>query len=93
MRRTSRFKNRFICFLINLLLNLEWTIPAWIALALHKFLGISVWWFWGALGFWMLSTLCSTLLFSALATAGSERTPPRENKNPYSKKNSDYPCK
>ncbi|MBQ3200468.1 MAG: hypothetical protein IJB22_00975 [Clostridia bacterium] len=90
MRRTSRGGSRFLCFLINLLLNLEWTIPAWIALALHHFLHISIWWFWGALALWVIATLLSTLLFSALVTAGSEPPPPKENKNPYSKKNSDY---
>jgi len=90
MRRTAHGGSVFLCYLINLLLNLEWTIPAWIALALHHFLGISIRWFWGALGLWALATLLSTVLFSALATAGSEKTPPKQNKNPYSKKNSDY---
>lgn len=93
MRRTHRGGSRFLCFLINLLLNLDRTLPAWIALALHLFLGISIWWFWGALGLWVIATLLSTLLFSTLAAGDSGRQPLNENKNPYSKNNSDYPMK
>ena len=42
MRRTRRDGSFALCLLINLLLNLEWSIPAWILLALHAWLGFSL---------------------------------------------------
>ena len=47
-RKTGGF---FVSLLINLLLNLEWSIPAWILLALHIWLDVSLWWFVGGLAF------------------------------------------
>ena len=74
------------CLLINLLLNLEWSIPAWILLALHFWLDISIWWFVGGLSFWILSILADMWLLGWAARCGNEKDPPKENKNPYSVK-------
>lgn len=38
--RRHKGNSFLLCFLINLLLNFEWSIPAWIALALHLWLKI-----------------------------------------------------
>lgn len=86
MRTTRRFSNFFLCLLFNLFLNFEWTIPAWILLALHFILGWSIWWFWLAIGLWLLDIL---IWMSFIRWAGSCRTddPTKENKNPYSVKN------
>lgn len=86
MRRTKRSGNFFLCLLINLLLNLEWSIPAWIFLGLHFWLDISLWWFAGGLGFWLLSVLSGMWIMGWAVRCGSEKDPPRENKNPYSAK-------
>lgn len=86
MRRTKRSGSFFLCLLINLLLNLEWSIPAWIFLGLHLWLDISLWWFAGGLGFWLLSVLSGMWIMGWAARCGSEKDPPRENKNPYSAK-------
>ena len=43
MRRHSGGGGFWLCLLLNLLLNLEWSIPAWICLALHFWLGLSLW--------------------------------------------------
>ena len=86
MRKTKRGGGFFLCLIINLLLNLEWSIPAWILLALHCWLGISIWWFVGALAFWVLSILTNMWLIGWAASCGNEKDPPKENKNPYSVK-------
>ena len=86
MRRTKRCGSFFLCLLLNLLLNLEWSIPAWVLLALHFWLDIAVWWFVGGLAFWLLRILAGMWLMGWAARCGRKKDPPKENKNPYSKK-------
>ena len=85
MRRSTR-GSFFLCLLINLLLNLEWSIPAWILLALHLWLDISIWWFVVGLAFWILRILVDMWILGWAARCGNEKDPPKENKNPYSAK-------
>ncbi len=72
--------------LFNMALNIRWTIPAWILLAMHFIFGWSIWWFWLALGIWFLDILVWMCIFG---WANRCATPdfPKENKNPYSAKN------
>ena len=84
MKRTGRTGNFLLCLLINLLLNLEWSIPAWILLALHFWLDITLWWFWGALLLWIARVWAGMWLMGWAAKCSSEKDPPKENKNPYS---------
>ena len=87
MRHTKRGGSSFLlCLLLNLFLNFEWSIPAWILLVLHFIFGLSLWYFYGGLALWLIATLVSTLIFSCIAGAEAPR-PPQENKNPYSPKN------
>lgn len=86
MRKTGSVGGFWLCLLINLLLNLEWSIPAWILLALHFWLDISICWFVGGLAFWVLSILADMWLVRWAADCSSEKDPPKENKNPYSVK-------
>ena len=86
MRKTKRGGGFFLCLFINLLLNLEWSIPAWIMLALHFWLDISIWWFVGGLAFWLLSILSGMWIMGWAADCGNQKDPPKENKNPYSVK-------
>ena len=85
IKRSS--KGFMISLLISLAFNLEWTVPAWIFLALHFWKGISLWWFIGSMILWVLFIALRVLLFSSLVRAGNYKDPPKENKNPYSKKN------
>ena len=82
--RRSDASSFFLCLLFNLLLNLEWSIPAWILLALHYWLGLSIRWFWGGLAFWVLSILADMWLVGWAAKCGEQKDLPKENKNPYS---------
>ena len=84
MRRTKRSGSFLLCFLINLLLNLEWSIPAWIALALYFWFDIPIWWFIGGIVFWIFSILSGMWIMSFAIKAGNEPLPEKENKNPYS---------
>lgn len=88
MRRTRRSGSFWLCLLLNMLLNLEWTIPAWILLALHFLLDWSIWWFVLALGLWFLGLLLVTALLGWLHRCAATPDPPKENKNPYSVGNS-----
>ena len=90
MRRSSGSGGFLLTFLLNAILNLEWTIPAWILLALHFVLGWSIKWFWIALGIWLLDILLWMSIFGTLNRLGNSKEPKKENKNPYSKKNSDF---
>ncbi len=88
MRKTKRDGSFILCFLINLVINIEWAIPAIVLLILHFVLDISLWWFVAALAFWIVPILLQMLLLgwlSGLTTSG--KSP--ENKNPYSVKNKD----
>jgi len=84
MRSFKRSGSFLLCLLVNLLLNLEWSIPAWILLALHRWLGLSWWWFIGGLGLWVLRVLAGMWLMGWAIGCSREKEPPKENKNPYS---------
>ena len=74
----------FSALLINLIFDLEWTIPAWLLLATHFIFKISIWWFVGALAVWIIGVAIKTAVFSWLVRVGNIPDPPKENKNPYS---------
>ena len=85
-RRSKRNGRLLLCLLINMLLDLEWSIPAWILLGLHFWLGMNIWWFVGALIIWILKILLSMWFVGWVANCGNLKDPPKENKNPYSVK-------
>ena len=92
MRTSRKCSGFFLSFLINLLLSLRWSIPAWILLALHFWLDISIWWFVGGRAFWILSILADMWLIGWATSCANQKDPPKENKNPYSvKSNRDTP--
>ena len=84
MRKIRNSGNFFLCLLINILLNLEWTIPAWVLLVLHYMLDWSIWWFWGAIGIWILDILVWMWIMRWASRGSSIPKKPKENKNPYS---------
>ena len=86
MRHTARTGNFLLCLFFNLLMNMEGTVPGLILLALHLWLGISVWWSVGAFILWILRILFGMWFMGWAADCGREKDPPKENKNPYSKK-------
>ena len=86
MRRTRLSGSFFLCLLINMLLNLEWSIPAWTLLALYLWLRIPIWWFIGGLALWILRILIGMWIIGWAVDCGNQKDPPKENKNPYSKK-------
>ena len=87
MKKNRPKGNGFIsALLINLVFDLEWTIPAWMLLAGRLIFGISIWWFVGALAVWVLGVAIKTSVLSWLVRIGNTPDPPKENKNPYSSK-------
>ena len=86
MRRTTRRGSFLLCLFFNLLLNLEGSVPALILVAIHLWLGISIWWAVGAFVLWILGIAIGMWLMGWAVDCGNEKDPPKENKNPYSKK-------
>lgn len=76
----------FLCLLWHILLYSLGTIPAWVLLVLHFTIGLSIVWFWVALGVWFLGVLIRTLLVIFARYGGEHRMESPENKNPYSVK-------
>ena len=85
-KRYTGNKGFIVAWCVNLIFDLEWTIPAWILLAAHFIFKISIWWFVGALVVWVIGVAIKTAVFSWLVHVGNIPDPPKENKNPYSSK-------
>ena len=83
----KRFRQRqgrfFLSLLLNAIFNLRWTVPAWVLLALHHWLGWPVWLARWAFLIWLAAIVLITLVFRFLIRYDVAQTPP-ENKNPYS---------
>lgn len=77
----------WLCFLMNLVFSLEWSIPAWLMLIMHFVLGWSIWFFVALLGLFIIGTLIKTIFISWAASAGNVPDRPKKNLNPYSSKN------
>ncbi len=89
MKKRKRFRSNggfFIALGFNLIFNLEWTIPAWILLAIHFALDISLWWFIGAMIIWVSIIALYTAFLCWVSRASNTPEIKKENKNPYSAK-------
>ena len=84
MKNRPKGNGFFSALLINLVFNLEWSIPAWLLLEAHFIFKISIWWFVGALAVWVIGVAIKTAVFSWLVHVGNISDLPKENKNPYS---------
>lgn len=82
--RKRDFGGFMLCFLMNLVFNLGWSVPAWILLAVHFILKISIWWFASLFIIWFFIILLRTLLISWAGDCASVRDEPKKNLNPYS---------
>lgn len=69
---------------INLIFDLEWSIPAWLLLIAHFVFKISIFWFLGALALWIAGVAIKTAVFSWMIRVGNIPDKPKKNKNPYS---------
>ncbi|MBP5303319.1 MAG: hypothetical protein J6Z00_00275 [Clostridia bacterium] len=90
MRKYKTDHGFLLCFIVNLILNFEWSIPAWILLVMHFVLHWPLWLFFVALGGWILYILIVTSVISWVASCGNDPKPHKENANPYSKKGNPY---
>ncbi len=83
-RRIGKF---ILCLLLNMIMTLEWSIPAWVFLVLHFVIGLPLWVFFVSLGLWIFGIIL-WMKFIGFATKSSNTPDPvKENKNPYSSKN------
>ena len=78
-----------LCFLVNLLFNFWWGTIAVILFILYLWLRIPLFWSLIGLFIWFSVAFISTALVVWAANIPKDKTPPRENLNPYSAKNSD----
>ncbi len=81
----------WLCLVLNMIFNWEWTIPAWILLALHFVLDWSILWFVLAFVLWLISILVWMAVMRWVVRCGDASDPPKENKNPYSATSRTYP--
>ena len=88
--RKRDFGGFMLCFLMNLVFNLGWSVPAWILLAAHFILKISIWWFASLLIIWFFIILLRTLLTSWAGDCASVRDESKKNLNPYSASSSSF---
>lgn len=81
-----RFTGSFIIsFVLNLVLNLEWAVLAFVLFLLHKFIKLPLWPCLAALGIWAGGVLIITLVLYLIGPWGSGAEPAEPvNKNPYS---------
>ena len=89
MRGRDR-KGFLLCFLMNLALDIGWSIPAWAALAAHFVLKISVLWFVLLLSVWLAAVLLRTVIISWVSRCSGASDSPKKNVNPYSASTSDF---
>lgn len=84
----NRFRGGFLfCLIINMGLNIMYSVPAWLLLGLHFLIGIPIWLFWVALSVWILGIIIRMIIIRWACKCGDTPDPPKENKNPYSNKN------
>lgn len=90
MRRgASKFLGFLTSFLLTSFWHLRWTVPAWVLLGLHFWLGISVWWPLSCFAIFFAIMLIRCLLLNSLVSVGSYTDRAKPNVNPYSAKLSD----
>ena len=82
--KRKRDNGFLLCFLMNLLFDLEWSIPAWLLLILHFVLDWSIWFFVAALAAFVCGVLLKTAFISWAASVGNTPDKPKKNLNPYS---------
>lgn len=76
-----------LCYFMNLVFDLEWSIPAWLLLIMHFVLNWSIWFFVVAMGLFVIGVLVKTIFIGWAASVGKISDKPKQNLNPYSVKN------
>ena len=91
MKRYNKNSGFLLGLLFNLLLNAEWSIPAFLFLVLYFVFRntLFLWLMGGAFLLWILLIFALTLLMY-LANRSSTPTRKTQNKNPYSSKGYPY---
>lgn len=87
MRHTRKHSGFFLCFIINLLLNIEWILPSLIFTALSIWLKYPVFIWLAVISFVLyVGVVCAWTGVLSYISRTSAPTPLPENKNPYSNK-------
>jgi len=83
MRRRAG-RGFFLGLIFILLWQSGWAVFALILWLLHRWMGISLFLCWVALGVWLFSALLATVLIHAGARGPDAPAPAQQNRNPYS---------
>ena len=73
----------------NMLLNIKWSVPGWVLLALSIFKGWPAGLFIAYFGLWILAIIVSMRDVAFGVKFTRENEPEKVNKNPYSNKGTD----
>ena len=84
MKKSKKDGSFILVLVLNLILNLEWIIPAVILLVLHFLFDWPIWLFWAALGLWVGIIVIEMLVLRWAAGCGNAPEPEKKNLNPYS---------
>ena len=91
MRRANRNNGFILCFILNLLLNFEWSIPAWFFLIMHFCVKWPLWLFLVTFIGWLLFYLIVTIILCWVSSCSNDETQKKVNRNPYSTHGDDLP--
>lgn len=80
----------WLCLILNIIFNAEWTVPAWILLGLHFWIQLSIWYFVAALALFFLYVTLVTAFLCWASSCGNIPNENKENVNPYSQKGNMY---
>lgn len=90
MKKADRSKGYFLCLLLNMLFRWEWLMVSLILLVLHYILpAVPLWLFAVPLVCWFVHSLLVTALISFGNRCNNIPRVQSDNKNPYSKSDSD----
>ncbi len=91
MRRATGDKGFWLSFLINFAFRYQWGILGLLILVAHfVFPAIPLWVAFIPIAAWVLHAFILTLVLRLISRVPTDIFTQRENKNPYSKKTTDY---
>lgn len=87
MRRVSKDHGFIMSLVLNMAFRPEWVVAAIFLFLLHRFVGISFWWYVAVLIAWFVYSLIITCVLFWANRMGNAPERVSKNKNPYSKGN------
>ena len=88
--KTARSGGFWLSLVLNMAFRCGWAGVALLLLLLHFILGWPLYLVWACLGLWVLHAFIVTAVLSALTAGNGKSDVTPANKNPYSRRDSDF---